>query len=109
MSQEPALSKIDVNRDSEIMVLNWKDGLRQKVTLADLRRLCPCAVCEGNRLQHQEGELHMITNDELQATAGLREVVPVGRYAIQIRWADGHDTGIYTYSYLRSLGTVASE
>jgi DUF971 family protein len=31
-------------------------------------------------------------------------VSPVGRYAIQITWTDGHDSGIYSFEYLRDLG-----
>jgi DUF971 family protein len=50
----------------------------------------------------------MISPDELNASAAISDVVPVGRYAIQIRWQDGHDTGIYTYDFLRALGTESS-
>jgi DUF971 family protein len=31
-------------------------------------------------------------------------VEPVGHYALRIRFSDGHDTGIYTWRYLRELG-----
>ena len=34
----------------------------------------------------------------------LVKVVPVGGYALQPRWADGHDTGIYSFEYLARLG-----
>jgi ATP-binding protein involved in chromosome partitioning len=36
-------------------------------------------------------------------------IAPVGRYGIQISWTDGHDTGIYTFEYLRSLDPTPSE
>ena len=32
----------------------------------------------------------------------LEDVRPVGRYALQPIWADGHSTGLYTYDYLRA-------
>jgi DUF971 family protein len=35
--------------------------------------------------------------------AKLMEIRPVGNYAIEFRWEDGHSTGIYAYDYLRSL------
>ena len=106
MSQGTMVSKIDVQRELGVMVLTWEDATRQEVGLDELRRLCPCALCEGNRMAQEADGLHIITSDELHATADVSEVIPVGRYAIQIRWHDGHDTGIYTYTYLKSLGTV---
>jgi len=60
-------------------------------------------VCVDQR-ESKSDILHMITEVELETTAELRNVRAVGNYAIQIVWADGHDTGIYTYDYLRSLG-----
>ncbi len=33
----------------------------------------------------------------------LRSVQPVGNYALQMKWGDGHQTGIYTYDYLRQI------
>jgi DUF971 family protein len=39
------------------------------------------------------------------AAAGVKpaEIKPVGRYAMAIRWSDGHATGIYSHEYLRSI------
>jgi DUF971 family protein len=102
------LTKLDVTKDKGIMSVVWDDGSCQELQLGDLRRLCPCAVCEGNRAQQTADALHMISPDELNASAAISDVVPVGRYAIQIRWQDGHDTGIYTYDFLRALGTESS-
>ncbi len=51
----------------------------------------------------------MLTPEERDATADVVDVVPVGRYAIQIRWGDGHDTGIYTYDSLRRMGEEQTE
>ena len=98
------LSKIDVVRKKGVMSIKWQDDNLQEVKLDDLRRLCPCAVCQGNRMQESSDDLHMIGSDQLNASSEVTEVIPVGRYAIQIRWGDGHDTGIYTYEFIRSLG-----
>ena len=102
------LTKLDVAKETGIMSVVWDDGSCQELQLSDLRRLCPCAVCEGNRAKQTSDALHMISPDELNASAAVSDVVPVGRYAIQIRWQDGHDTGIYTYDFLRALGTESS-
>jgi DUF971 family protein len=38
-----------------------------------------------------------------EAEIELVQIQPVGRYAVQFAWGDGHSTGIYTYELLRSL------
>ncbi len=86
------------------MEIAWKEGETGRVALSHLRRHCPCAPCvEGREKQAEDSGLHMITAAEMGATDEVLAVHPVGRYAIQIRWNDGHDTGIYTYDYLRQL------
>lgn len=100
------VSEINVDREEGILTVVWRDGARQQIRLSDLRRGCPCAVCEGNRMAEDDDVLHVISPDALQASDGVTEIIPVGRYAIQIRWTDGHDTGIYTYDYLKTFGTV---
>ena len=83
--------------------MGWDDGTSGRVALGVLRRFCPCALCEDLReTQSRQSGLHMISEAEMPSE-DLSEVIPVGTYAIQIRWADGHDTGIYTYDYLREL------
>lgn len=101
------ISKIDVLREKGTMSILWTDETRQELGLDDLRRLCPCAVCEANRMAQDSNGLHMISSDAQHASSDVVEITPVGRYAIQIRWEDGHDTGIYTYEFLRSLGEAS--
>ena len=97
--------RIDVNRDDGEMEIEWRDGRVDRLPLSGLRRWCPCALCSDRREQQVRGAgLHMLTPEERDATAEVTDVVPVGRYAIQIRWGDGHDTGIYTYDSLRRMG-----
>jgi len=66
-----------------------------------LRRLCPCAECKGE--WGQPGKLD--ANPELtpQQTE-LGDMRPVGRYALMPIWADGHNTGIYSWEWLALLG-----
>ena len=94
--------RIQVNRQLGTFDIAWEDVSGQ-IALADLRRLCPCALCDDLRAQQRNlGGLHMIADVEMPS-AVLTDVVAVGNYAIQLRWQDGHDTGIYTYAYLREL------
>ena len=86
------------------MEIEWKEGEPRRIVLSHLRRNCPCALCvEGRQNQAGDSGLYMITAAEMAATDEVLAVHPVGRYAIQIKWSDGHDTGIYTFDYLRQL------
>ena len=96
--------RIQINREIGEMVLEWRDGGRSRIGLAVLRQQCPCAICSGQREQQEaEKGLHVLTGEELVVSNEVTGVDSVGRYAVQIRWADGHDTGIYTYQTLRRL------
>ena len=62
--------------------------------LAYLRGWCPCALCQGHG-----GERRYI---QVPITE-LTNIAVVGNYALNLSWGDGHDTGIYSYRYLRDL------
>ena len=82
------------------MTITWEDGTRTTYTGEQLRWACPCAECRGEA--GREGRLARVTrlsDDELKIT----DVKLVGQYAVQVGFASGHATGIYTYSYLRGL------
>jgi DUF971 family protein len=81
--------------------LTWSDGHRGPVALALLRDSCPCAGCQG--------ETVLLHTYKPLATADkpgkyiLKGAEMVGRYALQLRWGDGHNDGLFTWEYLRSL------
>lgn len=83
----------------DVLVLTWDDG---KVCIYHsklLRARCPCAVCKEE--QEDDNPLKVVKKsfDDIE----LLKWNWVGRYAISLVWSDGHDTGIYTYDYLRNL------
>ena len=89
------------------MLIAWQDGARSTYALQDLRRHCPCANCREQRgephgPQLVGGELPMATA-RINPTCEAKGFDPVGRYGIKIRWADGHDAGIYTFEMLRDF------
>jgi len=83
----------------EVVDLEWEDGQHFLYFVKKLRAQCPCAICR------QEKE----NNNPLKVlNTGLQEVELlgwnwIGRYAVSFRWSDRHDTGIYTFAYLRRL------
>ena len=87
---------IEINhiRDKGLVRVTWDDGHVGDYPREYLRGYCPCAMCQGHG-----GKINFIEGAE----SGLREISPVGNYAIQFTWNDGHSTGIYTFDYLRAL------
>jgi len=92
--------RIHVDRKAGTIEIAW-DDIQGHIALSDMRRSCPCALCDDLRSK-QVGGLHMISENEMPSSV-LTGVTPVGNYAVQLRWEDGHDTGIYPYTYLREL------
>jgi DUF971 family protein len=78
--------------------VTWGDGRECLYGAAQLRRLCPCAQCvnefTGERVLKAEA-----VPDDLE----IEDVGIVGRYALTFRWSDRHDTGIYSFRYLREI------
>ena len=84
--------------DPSDLRITWSNGHEGKVTLEHLRKICPCATCQGEDLllHHYPAEPAVHTPDSYKPIS----IRPVGSYAIQIEWADGHSAGIYTWDYL---------
>ena len=78
----------------------WADGHECLFSWEYLRRSCPCAACHGE----WGAPGYLDTNPTLtERQTDLTGMAHVGRYAIGITWGDGHDTGIFTFRYLREL------
>jgi DUF971 family protein len=84
------------DRENGRVIITWDDGTRLQYLLDDLRNACPCAGCRG----HSPGEVEP-PNVRGVTLSGIHEV---GAYALRFDWGDGHNTGIYTWSYLEEIG-----
>ncbi len=97
--------EIAVSREKREVRVRWQDGHESVYSFDLLRKECPCAVCNDQRRNPgPPGGLALLSGPvvragDIQAT----EVKPVGRYAINFVWSDGHDSGIYSYSFLREM------
>lgn len=88
--------------------IDWKDGHRSAWDFAWLRNACPCATCHEERENsgRKPGEAKPAPESLLpmyKAPARPVEVTPVGKYALKFKWNDGHETGIYSWDYLRRV------
>ncbi len=86
---------IDVD-DRNDFVIGWEDGRTARVPSLDLRDACPCAGC----IEETTGR-KILDRATLPPDVRPLRVDPVGSYAIQIHWSDGHSSGIYTWDTLR--------
>ncbi len=81
--------------DVEIL---WNSGEEAIYPARFLRGACPCASC----VDEVTGK-RIVTPDLLPILVYPTKIEPVGRYAIQIYWSDGHSTGIYTWERLYEM------
>lgn len=106
---KPQPVELEIDRERGQLQVRWRDGGHTVLTLAALRRACPCATCRAMRAEQADNRLVVISPpaDE-QAQVSVAEAELVGRYALRITWGDGHDAGIYDFVLLRSLGDQAA-
>jgi DUF971 family protein len=88
--------------------IDWADGHKSAWGFAWLREACPCATCID--LRKQEGRKAGQAKPKPAAVLPMytppakpKSAQPVGRYALQFNWADGHSGGIYSWEYLRRV------
>lgn len=97
-SRSPLPTRIVVHQQSRILELGFADGQAFRLPFELLRVYSPSAEVRG----HGPGqEVLQVGKREV----GIEAIEPVGHYAIQPRFSDGHDTGIYSWDYLHWLGS----
>jgi DUF971 family protein len=99
------LEPTNIQQIGDELAIVWNDGEESFFKLENLRRACPCAACGGE--PDVLGNIfrpNVSYNDRSFQLAGF-EII--GGYAVQPRWADGHISGIYSFTYLRRLGQAS--
>ena len=92
---EIPVMKVSAARDS--LAISFKDGFTYDLPAEMLRVMSPSAEVQG----HSEQQRVTVPG---KRSVKIRELKPVGKYAAKIVFDDGHDTGLYTWSYLHDLG-----
>lgn len=93
----PAPTEITLHARSQVLEVAFADGRRFRLPAEFLRVYSPSAEVRG----HGPGQ------EVLQAgkkNVAITAVEPVGHYAVQLRFSDGHDTGIYSWDLLYAYG-----
>ena len=93
---------IDVDMKAREVRIVWNDNRRSTYSFDLLRDQCPCAVCDEERKKAAEEPLFIRPKVKGELLPD-RPAELVGQYAIQFFWQDGHNSGIYSFDYLREL------
>lgn len=80
----------------------WDDGFSSIIKLENFRKECPCADCREKK-ESNIGINKFIMPTIKPEQYDLKKLTPVGNYAINALWGDGHDSGIYPWEYFREL------
>ncbi len=104
------LPKSITRPDEGTIRIEWSNGEQRDYRARELRDACPCATCREKRSAGETAPpplLPVLSAAETQP-AGIEGMKPVGNYAYNIRFRDGHDTGIFTFEFLRNAGTAVA-
>ncbi|AWY39535.1 DUF971 domain-containing protein [Pseudomonas putida] len=82
------------SRSQRQLHLQWPDGREQVLGHAELRRQCPCSQCRAFRLRR----MNPLVDDRIQVI-GLSSQ----GYGLQLVFSDGHERGIFPWTYLSAL------
>lgn len=89
---------ITVHSQSQVLEVSFSDGAVFRIPFELMRVYSPSAEVQG----HGAGQETLQTG---KRGVGLEALDPVGNYAVQPRFTDGHDTGIFSWDYLYFLGS----
>ena len=94
----PQPTALTVHQASKSLEIAFDDGSHFHIPFELMRVYSPSAEVQG----HGPGQEVLQTG---KRDVGITNIAPVGHYAVQPRFSDGHDSGIYTWAYLHQLGT----
>ena len=93
----PRPTEIKLHQKSRILEIAFDDGQRFSLPCEYLRVFSPSAEVRG----HGPGqEVLQVGKRDVE----IKEIEPVGNYAVKLGFSDGHDTGLYSWEYLHELG-----
>jgi len=98
----PQPTSITVHSKSRVLEVSFADGKEFRIPFELMRVYSPSAEVKG----HGPGQEVLQTG---KRDVDLVQLEPVGNYAVQPRFSDGHDSGIYSWDYLYFLGSQEAE
>jgi DUF971 family protein len=96
--------------DRKSLEIKWDDGSALDYPFSLLRDACPCATCKEKKRASEskpKNILNVLSAEETIPLA-ISQMKPVGNYAYNIAFSDGHSSGLFTIEYLRQIGQPIS-
>ena len=90
-------TEIKLRTRSRVLEVTFDDGARFLLPFEYLRVHSPSAEVKG----HGPGQEVLVLGKQ---NVAITAVEPIGQYAVKLVYDDGHDSGLYTWKYLRDLG-----
>ncbi len=90
-------TEIKLRKQSRLLEIAFDDGSRYELPFEYLRVYSPSAEVRG----HGPGQERLQTGKE---NVAITSIDPVGHYAVRLVFDDGHDSGLYSWTYLEELG-----
>jgi len=118
--RKPASVKVHVSSGAGVDI-TWSDGHASHYEFAYLREQCPCAMCNDERMKRAAGQENDERLKKENPTASAPPLLsspllpmfkpklrasaahPMGHYALQIDFNDGHTAGIFSFDFLRTI------
>jgi DUF971 family protein len=82
-------------RNERTVSITWDDGETSRLPIHYLRGWCPCAGCQGHGAE--------VRYRDFPPELAIDAMEEAGSYALHIRFSDGHDSGIYSWAWLRKI------
>ncbi|MCU0944550.1 MAG: DUF971 domain-containing protein [Rubritepida sp.] len=95
-----AVTELRYRSSERVLEVTFADGARFALSAEYLRVESPSAEVQG----HGPGQKRLVTG---KADVAITRIEPIGHYAVRLVFDDGHDTGIYSWAWLRHLGEGA--
>ncbi|MCZ6835395.1 MAG: DUF971 domain-containing protein [Planctomycetota bacterium] len=95
---------LDLKKDTALTI-RWSDGRVSTYPIDYLRKMSPSAETKKLRDEMAKNPLTVLPSSMASSTGPLVALGAefVGNYAIKISFSDGHDTGLYSWKYLREI------
>lgn len=100
---------VELSRPDETTLrIRWSDGEVRDYRARELRDACPCATCREKKKAPAPPptQLTVLAPEELTPVR-VEAMRPAGTYAYNVRFSDGHNTGLFTFDLLKRLGAEA--
>jgi DUF971 family protein len=88
--------------DDKTIEIVWNNGTIKNLSIEKLRDECPCVNCKGESVIF-DNYIPIKSPFKAAGFYEIEKIEPIGNYAVQIYWKDGHNTGIFNWDLLWEL------